>query len=131
MTARAGSWAGKLHRALKHFEEANAVITAFLASNPYRVVFEHDPATIDEYLVTMFVEADPPAELSLLIGDCVYNFRSSLDHLAWGLVRQNGQTPTNRTEFPIFLHQAEYAKSKRDGKPARGSGPLKGPGHVR
>lgn len=37
---------------------------------------------------------------SLLVGDCLHNLRSSLDHLAWQLVRCDGATPSRRTAFP-------------------------------
>lgn len=47
----------------------------------------------------------PPSvdpEWSDMIGDCVHNFRSALDHIAWQLVIANGGTPGRETSFPIL-----------------------------
>lgn len=43
----------------------------------------------------------PDATWALIIGDCVHNLRSALDHLAWQLVILAGNTPTEQTQFPI------------------------------
>jgi hypothetical protein len=56
--------------------------------------------------------SDPPQrEWSLVIGDCVQNLRSALDHMVWQLVststRQNNPTSL---EFPIFSDSARYAQ---------------------
>lgn len=44
----------------------------------------------------------PPARLGLLAGDAMHNTRSALDHLACRLVELAGNTPSNRTAFPIW-----------------------------
>ena len=38
---------------------------------------------------------------ALMIGDCVHNLRSALDYLAHELVRANGGTPDDHTQFPV------------------------------
>ncbi len=45
---------------------------------------------------------DPDTEL--ILGDCVHNLRSALDHLAYQLVVLNKRTPDRRSNFPIFDH---------------------------
>jgi hypothetical protein len=52
----------------------------------------------------------PTSEWSVVVGDCVQNFRAALDHMAWHLsVRERGAHPT-RIEFPIFGDQAQYQR---------------------
>jgi hypothetical protein len=36
-----------------------------------------------------------------IIGDCLHNLRSALDHLAWQLVLLDGQKPSFATSFPV------------------------------
>ena len=43
--------------------------------------------------------------LSVIVGDFVHNLRSVLDHLAWQLVLVSGGTPSERTQFPIFISE--------------------------
>ena len=64
-------------------------------------------------------KADPiPPEISLLAGDAIQNLRTALDYLACGLVLWNNQTPTSKTEFPIFDEEPVASKDKArfDGK---------------
>ena len=60
----------------------------------------------------------PSTWLAVLIGDCLYNARSALDHLAWQLVVVNCQSPSTHTAFPIFNDPSLYkrfSKRKLDG----------------
>jgi hypothetical protein len=59
---------------------------------------------------------------SVVVGDCVQNFRAALDHMAWQLssAQERIARPT-RIEFPIFADQARYlveAPRKIAGVPA-------------
>lgn len=55
--------------------------------------------------------SDPPRDLSPIIGDALYNYRSALDHLAWHLVEANGEIPTRQTSFPICDERQDYEGS--------------------
>lgn len=90
----------KIDRAKFHSEEfarewslrQNADIYEF-AGEIHRQGFDH-----------VYRSVDPPApspDWPLMIGDCVHNLRSAVDHLAWQLVRLNGGGPTTATQFPI------------------------------
>lgn len=57
--------------------------------------------------------SDLPAKWAVIIGEIAYNLRSSLDHLVWQLVMQNGRTPTKSNQFPIFLDKTKYDKVTR------------------
>ncbi|MEX0781881.1 MAG: hypothetical protein WD557_04465 [Dehalococcoidia bacterium] len=53
----------------------------------------------------------PPDSLSLLVGECLYNFRSSLDHLAWELDR----SPGKHTMFPLARCEEEFRLNRLRG----------------
>lgn len=44
----------------------------------------------------------PHPDTGVILGDCVHNLRSALDHLAWELVRISERGPGRRTQFPIL-----------------------------
>ncbi len=44
---------------------------------------------------------------SALMGDCLFAWRSALDHLAYQLVLVSGGTPTRSTAFPIALKELD------------------------
>ena len=54
-----------------------------------------------------------PPGLEVVIGEMVYNFRCSLDHLVWQLVLSEGATPDHRNEFPIFNDPSDYETAKK------------------
>jgi len=59
------------------------------------------------------VLSEPPRrEWSLVIGDCVQNFRSALDHMVWQLAPGTARAanPT-ALEFPIFSDPGRYASA--------------------
>lgn len=58
------------------------------------------------------LSAPPRREWSLVIGDCVQNFRSALDHMVWQLAPAAARiaNPT-ALEFPIFSDPTKYASA--------------------
>lgn len=67
-----------------------------------------------------------PIELSLIVGDCLFNIRSALDHLVWDLTRPEGSVP--RCEFPLFDDPRRFNERRGDGtpKPLSGLGKISG-----
>ena len=55
----------------------------------------------------------PPAELGLVFGDTIHNFRTALDHLVCSLVEANGKTPTRSNQFPIQVRTPDETAKKR------------------
>ena len=53
-----------------------------------------------------------PIEWSVILGEILYNLRSSLDHLVWQLVLANGQTPGGHNTFPITTDDGKWQKTK-------------------
>lgn len=96
----------RLDRALHHLESLESVRDAWLRKNPYRTWTEPD---VDPRKKLLWVEAldQPPAELSLIVGDCLHNLRSSLDNLMLELamVYKRGRVSKSiegDSQFPIL-----------------------------
>jgi hypothetical protein len=94
-------------RARQHFDTLHGEIDDFLTTRPFRLSTQFAPHA-RKYLIKAHVLKEPPLSLSVLIGDCLYNLRSALDHLAWQLAIYNGNQPSSHTEFPIFLEQKRF-----------------------
>ena len=104
----------KIERAKEHIEHLGTAISAFCKSQPYTIGFKKHPQ-ID--WTTLYVESAKPVpnNIALIIGDAVHNLRSSLDHLAWQLVKANGGKPDVRTYFPISDTVEKYATALKKG----------------
>lgn len=109
----------KIDRADEHFRALDALVGAYLHSDPYRVVGEE---RVDKaqwhYDVFLEVDSYPPDEVwGPIIGDVVHNLRSALDHLAWQLALPIARSEHPRKiAFPIFLilpKRDDPASSKR------------------
>ena len=92
----------KLTRAQEHLDAFKGELAAFQNGNPYTVHHQmnHDRREVTYYLV---VVREAPARLGLMIGDCVQNLRSALDHLVFNLPRAAGTDPKweRGSQFPI------------------------------
>jgi hypothetical protein len=92
----------RLERAYFHLETLKEAQWAYVRSGPYDVVSEVNRET-GECVFRLQVLKEPPVTLSHVVGDCVHNLRSTLDHLAWELARLHGQPSRPRgIAFPIF-----------------------------
>jgi hypothetical protein len=97
----------KIERAKKHIGDLNAAVGAFFSSSPYEIGTKIDAQTARPIHYMTKVDLIPD-EIPLILGDAIHNLRSSLDHLAYGLVEANGQIPTKRTYFPICENVSKY-----------------------
>jgi hypothetical protein len=85
MTMSAGrrSWDLKVQRAGQHLDEVSVAMAAYASRNPYRAVRVQPPKRqrrVWLYLLEMTEEPDPM--IPVIIGECLYDLRSALDHLA-------------------------------------------------
>jgi len=98
----------KYERAKEHFEAMRSEVVAFLKpSRPCDLVVQFDGES-HEYVVRAQVLRQPPIRLSLIVGDCLHNARSALDHLVWQLIFKHSGKDATRCEFPIFCDRDDY-----------------------
>lgn len=102
----------KLNRATEECDALRRELLTFANSNIYGITKKQDIDT--GYTLYGFEDVPPlPNDVGLRLGEMLYNFRCSLDHLIWQLVLSEGNEPTSRTEFPIFNTIGEYERVKR------------------
>ncbi len=119
MNALDGVYA-KLDRARVHARELEQRIECLIDPDKYRFV----PQPNGEPCEKVFRIDDLPVvgqDLSAILGDCILNIRSSLDHLAWQLAKRDGwdACPVDepqKIKFPIY-HSDRDKHGKH--KPAR------------
>jgi len=120
----------KLKRAKENFSTLADEISAFLTDpESYGVVAEEYTRRHWRFRVTDVRR--PPPDWGILIGECVHQYRSALDHLAFQLLIANtrGRVPAKlvkRSEFPIFNSGPRFrGRLNRKGEPSAGSGRAK------
>src|ERR1039458_3521922 len=90
----------KIRRAKSHAQALETLLAVVQGPNRYRFAGEVQPDGIDH----IYWPIDPPAppdDFAAVLGDCIHNVRSALDHLAHDLVLANHGDPTRSTQFPI------------------------------
>ncbi len=107
------NWINKIDRAKQHLGELQIEISAFFASNPYRIGTRRDSQTkrLVYYLTDV---ASVPDKIALISGDVIQNLRSALDHLAYDLfISENkGTVSSKHIYFPIEKDLQTYEKEK-------------------
>lgn len=92
----------KFNRAKEQFDELRSEMDSFFNGEPkpYFSVGEFDPDA-REWVERFHIREEPPLGFGVILGDCVHNLRSCLDHVVWQVTRLDGGTPTKDTQFPI------------------------------
>lgn len=98
----------KLGRAWHHAKEAKPYFDAFRQTNAYPIRTELDADAGKKLWILDEGHDIPPSLLPIICGEAFYQFRSALAHLAWELVKVNGNRPTRRTAFPICVTPEEW-----------------------
>jgi hypothetical protein len=98
----------KLVRAEEHLAPIKAEIETCLEN--CSVLSERDPDVNSRFHFTLSFPA-PSLRLGVIIGECLYDLRSALDHIVWQLVLRNGVTPNHENMFPICLTPDGFARS--------------------
>lgn len=119
----------KIERAETHLDALDHEVRVFLNREPCRVRIRHElqpgqelPPGFSRPIAGRFppvghriwvaaVLREPPSRWSAVIGDCVHNLRSALDHLTWQLALLQSSNPSRSTQFPIFLDETKYQGS--------------------
>jgi hypothetical protein len=105
-TAKAG-YELKVERALEHLNALDSLSNRWLKRDAYALI-EHDEPNTGGKILSVRPKQSTPTDLSLLIGDCIHNLRSSLDVLAHDLAWRGAAGPiTQRTDrgsaFPVWI----------------------------
>jgi hypothetical protein len=98
----------KLIRGEEHLDALDAEVRRFETSKPYRIRSETNTKRA-ERLYGVQVTKSPSPDWPGVLGDCIHNFRCTLDHLAWRLVEQHG-SPNDSTQFPIYTRRKRFRK---------------------
>jgi len=111
-SAKLSSVRAKIDRAKHHLRDIDATLKLLLgAKTDTSVQIAHQFDRERKQLIVNLAKCAPidPA-LSLMIGDCVHNLRSALDHLVYRLALENGtaRTAADKTFFPIYLKKAQF-----------------------
>jgi hypothetical protein len=105
----------KVDRAGKHLVDFQLEVNRFFRPpSPYEIVPEDNSQT-GERTFYLRVRKEIPPEFPAFIGDIAQNLRSTLDHLAWHLVKTSPVTPKaddRNIYFPIFEDASDYQKGK-------------------
>jgi hypothetical protein len=109
----------KLDRAHLHRQDFERREQRFVHSKAYTVAREDDVQAGKRRWILHIRERPPVTEWGGIVGDCLFNFRSALDHLAFGLATayaaSQGRPLTTleqeRSAFPIFHDRAPTKKN--------------------
>jgi hypothetical protein len=101
----------KIERAEVHLSAFIREAAQYLATARPTIIRKTNVERTTHWLVLYTEDPFPPIELSVLIGDFLYNLRSALDHLVCGLVLTSSpMSDCAKTEFPVFRREADYPK---------------------
>jgi hypothetical protein len=105
------SFQAKVIWAHQHMDALRLAIGRFGSSNPCVIVHDFERKRLKHTWRVSGKPDTPPQELSLRLGDVLYNLRGVLDHLAWDLVLANKRKPHDRTGFPICEKPESFASN--------------------
>ncbi len=93
----------KIHRAEQHLDSIDDIVRRYVTLGPYIPEAKQETDGRNSILTLRVRLREPiPEVLPVVVGDFVHNLRSSLDHLARGLVISSGGTPQDpHTAFPV------------------------------
>ena len=116
----------KLERAHEHLNIFNKEVEGFLKGEPCGHISEckHKRGSEYDVIVRVRINTPPPLKLSIIIGEILYQIRSTLDHLVYQLTLSNGGTikELESCEFPIFDTSDAFHRHRGSKSLALGSG---------
>ena len=109
------SWL-KIGRADEHAKLVCEEIAAWKNREPYTITSHRTPDGHFHHLLIHFEAAFSRDRWALIIGDCVHNLRSALDHLVYAIaVREAGTDPPpdeRRLQFPICDSPVKFSEQE-------------------
>ncbi|MBU8921223.1 MAG: hypothetical protein KOO63_05335 [Bacteroidales bacterium] len=96
----------KIERARKHLEDLNIALNEWVNGHLHPTRLDPDPDDPTHLFVKSGIDPIPVDPFSLMLGDCVQNLRSSLDHLVFALTKVYTcpltEETARKTQFPII-----------------------------
>jgi hypothetical protein len=104
----------KIDRAKHHLHDIDAALKILLGpetNTRVEIVHKFDGER-KQLIVNLTKSAPTDPALPLMIGDCIHNLRSSLDHLVYRLALENHAdlAAASKVFFPIYLKKATFDK---------------------
>jgi hypothetical protein len=92
----------KFNRSQEQFDALRAEMDAFFNTDPrpHSSMGGFDPDAW-EWIERFQIREPPPLRFGVILGDCVHNLRSCLDHVLWQVTLLDGGTPDRYTQYPI------------------------------
>jgi len=105
----------KFNRSKETFDQLRAEMADFFTGSerPYSSTGAFDE-TSWEWIERFQIHRRLPLRFGVLLGDCVHNLRSSLDHTVWQTTLLDGGVPDHRTQFPIASRSEDQFERMAD-----------------
>jgi hypothetical protein len=105
----------KFNRSKEQFDVLRSEMDAFFNADP-RPHFSVGTFDSDtwEWVERFQIRTQPPLRFGVILGDCVQNLRSCLDHIVWQVTLLDGGTPDRETQFPIASESEEQFERMAD-----------------
>jgi hypothetical protein len=103
----------KIGRAYHHLNILEEQVGSFFKTDPYTIITRFNADRTECRFNISVSDRIPQDEWGLIVGDCVHNVRSALDHLVWEIAESfSGHQPTDSdTQFPIFRTRDAFCTS--------------------
>lgn len=106
-TDRFESIRAKVERAESHMAELAEMDRAYRSVQCSLAITEDAESGISHFT---FIMPSPPSTVPTIVGDCLNNLRSSLDHLIWQIVASNDiAQPSKENMFPICMSEGAFS----------------------
>ncbi|HKM85862.1 MAG TPA: hypothetical protein VJW96_06605, partial [Terriglobales bacterium] len=108
----------KIERAIHHLQQLDIAVNKLWASESERISTYPPSYKMEGQHLIIFRARSAPVDpsLPLIVGDCIHNVRSALDHLVFQLAILNHSTveSASKTSFPVCLTHAEFKNATRN-----------------
>src|SRR5215472_10530934 len=105
----------KFGRAIQLYNSATQLLATYLQAPPYSIRRDENSTTGLTFWITL--EAEPPDDVALAIGDCIHNLRSALDHIVYELsCHHKKKGHVGSTAFPIYEDRKDWDEKDSKGK---------------
>jgi hypothetical protein len=115
------SWRLKIRRALDHFNELQKLVEQYQTGHHYRAVCPNPPKskpTHWRFVLEITEPTDP--QIAIVLGDCLFDIRSALDHLAVACAPRNRK---GQAGFPILEDPGDRKQIEKYESLTRGMAP--------